>query len=620
MATPAWLAALNARSQGMNKLYGLPKRVAPPKPPAGVVIPPAVNTGGVSAEDWARQQATAYIQAQIDAINAQKQAYLDDLTQQSNLEIQRGQALSQALQSLNLPAQIQGVYQNASSDIGGLANAFAGSLRQTAQADTAAQQRMLSGSGQEGAVANNGTDMGDVVYGQSGYVPAKSLSEAGAAFGAEAALEPSYAQRIGQVKAADVYSQGLEGLKQFTQALMDAEAQRPQVESDALKQYNDALDSQRPDISYRNLANGQIQAFDDKTGMAVGPPQGPKKVGSKTTKNTIRSLANGQLQAFSPSGKPVGKPYGPVRVSTAADHLTARSLANGQIQWFDPSTGRPVGGPQGPVRKTTKKTGGKTYNLQLKKLADGSQQWFDPHTGKAVGAPITPPANSKPKYTAYQLRQLTKQAGDIASKAWNGVKTTQDGVTGLTHMNYQEAMREGLSRGIPLSVMQSSLNRYWTKPGYDRDFTTGKWVKNIHGTGRPLKTFQQRNPQEQAQASSLPKVPKADILPASWTPTHVTDGLGWGTKTAVDLFPGPAGTPVGSPVSGTVLYFHPDGAIGGGSMEIQGDDGYVYFLAHLDNGVAAGTHVDRGSQIALVSSRESPNHVHIDRKRLGRRA
>src|SRR5262245_36690964 len=50
-------------------------------------------------------------------------------------------------------------------------------------------------------------------------------------------------------------------------------------------------------------------------------------------------------------------------------------------------------------------------------------------------------------------------------------------------------------------------------------------------------------------------------LPTSFQGTHVTDGLGWGSKTAQDIMGAP-GTGVGSPADGTVIYFHPTGAQG----------------------------------------------------------
>jgi len=100
-------------------------------------------------------------------------------------------------------------------------------------------------------------------------------------------------------------------------------------------------------------------------------------------------------------------------------------------------------------------------------------------------------------------------------------------------------------------------------------------------------------------------------IPRSWQGTHVSDGLGWGTKTAVDIM-AKAGTKVGSPVSGVVLYFHPKGAQGGGSMLIRGTDGKEYWLGHIDNGLKSGSAVKMGQPVASVSSDHANPHVHVD--------
>jgi murein DD-endopeptidase MepM/ murein hydrolase activator NlpD len=101
-------------------------------------------------------------------------------------------------------------------------------------------------------------------------------------------------------------------------------------------------------------------------------------------------------------------------------------------------------------------------------------------------------------------------------------------------------------------------------------------------------------------------------LPAAWTGTHVTDNLGWGTKTAEDILARP-GTAVLFPTSGTVLYFHPEGAQGGGSMEIRTDDGFLWWIGHIADGLPAGARVNAGDPIALVSGDHPTPHVHIDR-------
>lgn len=100
-------------------------------------------------------------------------------------------------------------------------------------------------------------------------------------------------------------------------------------------------------------------------------------------------------------------------------------------------------------------------------------------------------------------------------------------------------------------------------------------------------------------------------LPQHWSGTHVTSGLGWGAKTAEDIM-GHAGTKVGAPESGTVMYWHPTGAQGGGSMMFKADSGRTYWLGHLANGVPGGTRLRAGQVLALISADHAAPHVHID--------
>lgn len=101
-------------------------------------------------------------------------------------------------------------------------------------------------------------------------------------------------------------------------------------------------------------------------------------------------------------------------------------------------------------------------------------------------------------------------------------------------------------------------------------------------------------------------------MPTSWKSTHVTDGLGDQGFTHAEDIMGSPGTQVGAPEEGTVMYFHPTGAQGGGSMMIKAASGRYYWLGHIANGVPAGTKVKRGQTIALISGDHPRPHVHID--------
>lgn len=109
-----------------------------------------------------------------------------------------------------------------------------------------------------------------------------------------------------------------------------------------------------------------------------------------------------------------------------------------------------------------------------------------------------------------------------------------------------------------------------------------------------------------------PKLSGKTLYPGtSWKGTHVTSGLGWGTRTAADMMAAP-GTIVEAPESGVVEYFHPTGAQGGGSMLFRGDSGREYWLGHIANGLPAGTRVRKRKRVALVSADHAAPHLHID--------
>lgn len=199
----------------------------------------------MTPEQWARQQAQKFIDAQIAAIEAQRTTYLDELKKQSELEAQRGLALAQALQGMNFGGKVQDIYGTGAKDIAGLAGGFSQAMQGTLGTQASEMANMLSGTGQEAGVRNEGVGMGDVLYGSQGYIPGRSMSETGAAFGAQAALEPSFAARIGQLEAGRVHSEGLKGLNQFTQALIEARSQKPGLVQDMLDRRRGEMQDQR---------------------------------------------------------------------------------------------------------------------------------------------------------------------------------------------------------------------------------------------------------------------------------------------------------------------------------------------------------------------------------------
>jgi hypothetical protein len=199
--------------------------------------PPRVNPGGngpgrpppprppiQSAEDWANALAEKRVQAEIDAIRAQQSAYEGEMQANYQRRLQQAKGLSEYIAAQGFDKRIQGIYSAAGSDLAGLASGFAGDTRDIANQDAADQMNMLSGTGQEGAVRNQGTNMGDVTYGVGGWIPSKSLGEQGAAYAADAAMQPAFTLQYGMEDASKILQEGQAGLSEFALAIAEAKA------------------------------------------------------------------------------------------------------------------------------------------------------------------------------------------------------------------------------------------------------------------------------------------------------------------------------------------------------------------------------------------------------------
>ena len=121
----------------------------------------------------------------------------------------------------------------------------------------------------------------------------------------------------------------------------------------------------------------------------------------------------------------------------------------------------------------------------------------------------------------------------------------------------------------------------------------------------------QKPPQGRTETQAPQPSGKEFVVPDTFEGTHVTDNLDWGSKSARD-FVMPAGTPVALPEDVEVLYWHPTGAQGGGSMLVRTKSGREGWLGHIDNGLPAGTHVRAGTRIANISSDHPTPHLHMD--------
>ena len=205
------------------------KKKPPPRRPGGGGPPP------FNEDEWINTQVEKDLEIQREAVREQQRLYLAELQRQAQERVKAGQALAAWLQQQNFPGAIQGVFGSAADDVAGYAKGFAGNIRDIASADAAQQQRMLSGTGQEGAVRNEGEGMGDVLYGAYGWSPAKSLSEQGAAFGADAAMQPAFAGRQAAADASRMQQEGLGQLTEFAKMITEINLQKPEI-ADQIKQ------------------------------------------------------------------------------------------------------------------------------------------------------------------------------------------------------------------------------------------------------------------------------------------------------------------------------------------------------------------------------------------------
>lgn len=549
-----WLSALMARSSGLNKQYNLGqyKKPAAAKTPAAVASPRDPYADAMASVE-------EMIRSMLGDVDRQQEQARQVAEQEAAQKLAEGQALAYGLQQLGISKSVQDAFQNAGQAQAGLAQGFSGATRDAANAQAQEQIRQLSGTGQEGAVRNQGEAMGNNVYGM-GYIPATALNTAGAAFGAQAALQPGFALQFGALAKAERDRQFADELMKFADMRSEVLAKKPELAREAA----DSVWDKEMDLA--QLAK--------------------KSTSTKTTKNTIRTLANGQLQAFNAQGKPVGKPYGPVRTSsTKSSNLQARTLANGQVQWFDPQTGQAVGKPQGPVRKITKKDPktGQTYNLQLKRINDNYSQWFDPRTGKPVGPRIATPKKSSSSsgtgrpdgMTSTQVRSARANAFTIVNGWSKNGRKDDEGNDVLPKDLLKYMIQE---EGIPFDIAVRVLAK--------KAPAAKKWYSN--------------------QKSSVKPEKGAINLPASFRPTHMTDNLGW---PAEDIM-GRPGTPVASPVSGTIVRH--GSAQGGEALYLQGDDGSMYWIGHIDDMLPVGARVRKGQTLARIANQTvSAPHVHL---------
>src|SRR3990172_1801127 len=427
------------------KSYPKPKRGSPRRPAPAPIRP---GQGLISS---AEQEADRIFSEFLPERGLPRASARREAERSAQQEIARAQALSQALMALGIPARIQGIYGQAAGSIGGLAQGFSSEFAHLAAAQGAEQANMVAGTGQEGAVRNEGVGMGDVLYGSQGFIPARGLEQTGAAFASQAALEPGFALQFGQIAAARQMQDFIENvLPEFTEKEALIRTKRPSLVAEARERrraeatqlYEAGLMTQREYA--RKMGVRGWRKFPNRL-----PGQGPSKLNAPNSKmlgylvddygNPIRDSKGKRI--FLPQELPEPE------VRTTGGYIWER----------DPRTGRwvPVGGT-GPAPKAAK-------GYQLRSTPQGLVI-FDPNTGQTQLIPSTKP-KGKPKYSADQRKRFTIQARNFARIAAGGGFDEEGGE--LPPLTFGEAVaRLATSTDIPMSIGLPILRRvYLAKRG-----------------------------------------------------------------------------------------------------------------------------------------------------------
>lgn len=400
-----------------NKGWGNAATVAKQKKQAAIKARnAAAGVTGYDPYESAMKSTDQILAEMLAEVSRSKEAARAKAAQEAQLELDKGKALAYGIQQLGIPANIAAIFQNAAGNQANLAQGFSGNIRDEAAAQAAQQVQALAGTGQEGAVRNQGDNMGNVAYGLGGFIPGNELSTLGAAYGAQAALEPGFALQFGAINEAKRRQEWADELRKFGDQEADVLGKKPSL-------YRELLGDERNWNSelYKRTQDAYKQSYDewkDQMNLALASGAEPYKV----------------------------------------------TLANGQIRWFDKKTGKPIGPPQGPV---------KTSNLTYKNV-NGRLVGIDPATGKIVtdvgpaGSPKPPKKDAAGEKTKPVSASTRAKALRMAEDFYYGIpdETRADGTVskpGKDAVKYQIALRRVMALGLKLVDAQQILNTYYQR-------------------------------------------------------------------------------------------------------------------------------------------------------------
>lgn len=368
---------------GIDPRTGRPYGKKPPGGSAG---------GGFNMNKWLQQQAQKIVDARVAAIQQSQQIYLDELNRQAQERVKQGQALAAWMQGQNFPGRIQDIYRTAGSDITGYASGFGGEIKGIAEADAAQVNNMLSGTGQE--ARNEGQGMADVFYGAYGWSPARKFAETGAAFGADAAMQPSFAARFAQEDAYKIQQEGLVALKDFALQMAEARMGKSDIISDLRKQQEEAKEARFN--RFLKLAALEMQRGNYKRANEYLKMAGQR--GELSARK--QRIAELKSQGYAPDGK---TPLPGFHI----DPVTGRPIENG---WHvNPKTGLPVKNKDSKDKKPGADWGKIQQNMANEDLTvEAPEIIMGIPTGKTIKVPMT--------YEQAKARLLAEYGGYVKDK------------------------------------------------------------------------------------------------------------------------------------------------------------------------------------------------------------
>lgn len=207
------------------------------------------------------------------------------------------------------------------------------------------------------------------------------------------------------------------------------------------------------------------------------------------------------------------------------------------------------------------------------------------------------------KVAAYRAQEYIDAYGsyDMAAVAWIGGT---------------ESARKVLQRGYdgPDSIQNPEIKEYLSQ------FQKGMPEAPDFGVAQRSAPTPRSGIKAQAQGGwVMPVAGDTEYSRGSWMPNTLTHR--GRTHAATDIY-AERGTPIVSPVSGKVISTK-QGKVGGFTARIQGDDGIIYYFAHMNEAavVGAGQQVRAGAHIGFVgnsgSASSTSTHLHFSMKKAG---